>query len=60
MNPIEMVFNKAKLYFKKAKLHTITNRLPLDYKALILKAFTYITKTDVQKMCQHSWKECEI
>ena len=53
MNPIEMVFNKA-------KFHTITNRLPLDYKALILKAFTYITKTDVQKMCQHSWKECEI
>ena len=39
MNPIEMVFNVAKLRFKQAKLHAITNKLPFDNDALIIKAF---------------------
>ena len=59
MTPIEMVFNLVKLRFKQAKLHAITNKLPFDNDALIVKAFNQVTKEQVKRMCKKSWEAFE-
>ena len=54
-NPIEYIFAKIKLHYKKEKLRRITNGMDIDVKEMIKQSFKNITKKDcincINKSC---------
>ena len=56
LNSIEMSFSKAKLYYKKDKLHRLAHKKPLPKEAMIRQAFSRLTKENICSYIEHCYQ----